>query len=278
MTTIADALELEIVAVSANLSRSADALEQLARRMRAEAEESSRHTRSAATAVEATTESAATVAAAIEEMSACIGDIGSQVTSASAIVAEATQCAESAVTHASILNSTVQHIEHVTGIINSIASKTNLLALNATIEAARAGSAGRGFAVVAQEVKSLSAQTTQALGDIERKAAAIRGAVESVQSATRSMSSVIGRIDHISSTIGGSIGQQTLASQRISENTATAAERTEQVFSMIEHVGALHEKTEQGAGQILDAAAELNRQAAALQHGAQQFTRRVRAA
>ena len=47
---------------------------------------------------------------------------------------------------------------------------------------------------------------------------------------------------------------------------------------MIEQVGALHEKTEQGAGHILGAAAEMNRQAAALQQGAQQFARRVRAA
>ncbi|MEA2978851.1 MAG: hypothetical protein QOF09_674 [Alphaproteobacteria bacterium] len=47
---------------------------------------------------------------------------------------------------------------------------------------------------------------------------------------------------------------------------------------MIERVGVLHAQTEQGAAQIVDAAAELNRQAAALQHGARQFTRRVRAA
>lgn len=58
----------------------------------------------------------------------------------------------------------------------------------------------------------------------------------------------------------------------------SAGERTEQAFSMIERVGVLHAQTEQGAAQILDAAAELNRQAAALQHGARQFTRRVRAA
>ena len=228
--------------------------------------------------MEATSGGASTVAAAIAEMSTGIGDIGAQVASASAIVAEATQSADAAVRHARILSATIQHIEHVTGIINSIASKTNLLALNATIEAARAGAAGRGFAVVAQEVKSLSSQTTQALGDIEQKAAAIRGAVQSVQTATSSMAGVIGRIDQISTVIGGSIDQQTLASQRISESTANAAEQTEQVFSMIERVGTLHEQTERGAVQILDAAAELTRQAAALQHGAQQFAGRVRAA
>ena len=58
-------------------------------------------------------------------------------------------------------------IAQVTGMISSVAFQTNLLALNAAVEAARAGDHGKGFAVVAEEVRALSARSSEAAQRIE---------------------------------------------------------------------------------------------------------------
>jgi methyl-accepting chemotaxis protein len=275
---IARAIETEILTVAAVVEHSATELETGARSMTSVLSDSQHHARLAASVSEETTTNAASVAAAIEELSTSIGEINAQVANASGIVAEATSCASRADDNACALAAAVKDIDQVATMITAIANQTNLLALNATIEAARAGQAGRGFAVVAQEVKALAAQTTKALAEIKDKTASVTKVIGTVQEATAALSGLMQQVEQISNAISDSVQHQDLAARRIAENVEGAAGRVRQVSSSISGASDLVHESARGAEQVLAAAAELNRQAAALSRDARDFTSRIRIA
>jgi methyl-accepting chemotaxis protein len=276
--TIARAIESEILTVAAAVEQSATELEACARGMSSMISESQQHASLAASVSAETTSNAAGVATAIEELSASIGEISNQVTNASSIVAEATSRATDAADNASALVTAVKDIDQVAGMITAIADQTNLLALNATIEAARAGQAGRGFAVVAQEVKALAGQTTKALAEIQNKTASVASVIGSVQDATAALSGLMLRVEQISTAIAGSVQHQDLAARKIAENVDSAAGRIRQLSESITGASDLVDQSGRSAEQVLAAAADLNRQAAALSHDAREFTNRIRVA
>ena len=82
----------------------------------------------------------------------------------------------------------------------------------------------------------------------------------------------------MSQAITGSVRMQSEATQRIAESVDGAAHRTRQVADTIAGVNDFASRTRTGAQQILQAVADLNRQAAALQQEAQAFVAHVRAA
>jgi methyl-accepting chemotaxis protein len=278
LEAVAVAFERDILAIAASIGHAATELEAFARGMTSVLDESQRHAHGASEAAADTTVSAASVASAIEELSASIADISTQVANASCVVEEATRCTDSAVTNTAALASTVKDIDQVATLITAIARQTNLLALNATIEANRAGEAGRGFAVVAQEVKALAAQTTNALAEIKDKTMSVGQVIMVVQNANAAMAESMREVSAISGAISDAVHQQNFVARKIAESVDSAAERTGEVSHSIAGVSELVQSSGRGADQVLAAAGELSRQAAALAHDAGEFVSRVRLA
>lgn len=92
------------------------------------------------------------------------------------------------------LHEKAREIHKITGLIDEIASRTNLLALNAAIEAARAGQSGSGFAVVAAEVRTLAKRTTAATKEI---GAMLREIDNQAEQAAGGIDAVSNRVDAI---------------------------------------------------------------------------------
>lgn len=91
------------------------------------------------------------------------------------------------------LGESSQEIGNIIELINDIAEQTNTLALNASIQAAMAGDAGRGFAVVADEVQRLAERAATATRQIETLVKTIQADTnEAIISMERSTTNVVG--------------------------------------------------------------------------------------
>ena len=242
------------------------------------AEETGAEAKTAASAGEHASASVQSVATATEELSSSVAEISRQVTQSSEV-------AERAVGEASNTNATVrslsdaaQKIGDVVKLISDIASQTNLLALNATIEAARAGDAGKGFAVVASEVKSLATQTAKATEDISAQITAMQSATTGVVQTIEHVSSTIGRMNEIATTIASAVEEQGAATQEIARSAQEAAKGTEQVANAIAGVNQATGETGKAADNVLASAEALGKQAETLRAEIDTFLANIRAA
>jgi methyl-accepting chemotaxis protein len=240
------------------------------------------HTREQAGTVAAASEQAAanvqTVAAATEELSVSIDEVGMHVQRSADVARQAAEGAKRTDETVKGLAAAAQQIGDVVGLIQDIASRTNLLALNATIEAARAGEAGKGFAVVASEVKSLANQTAQATGDIRTQIAAIQGTTSEAVAAIQAITATMGEMQAIGEAVADAVRQQHAATQEIARNVHQAATGSQDVSGNIGEVGRNAEQAGAAATEAASSAQDLAALADTLRGSIAAFLAQVRSA
>jgi methyl-accepting chemotaxis protein len=139
------------------------------------------------------------MSATMEQMSSNIKQTADNAAKTSQIANTATQMAEDGGLAVEQAVAAVESIAQKIGIIEDIASQTNMLALNAAIEAARAGEAGKGFAVVASEVRKLAERSQMAAGEISEIS---NMTLETTTKAGKLIKEVVPGIEQTSSLVG----------------------------------------------------------------------------
>lgn len=120
------------------------------------------------------------------------------------------------------LSDQTRSIGNFAGVIDEIASQTNLLSLNASIEAARAGDSGKGFAVVAEEIRKLADQSLNA-------AQQIGGIVQQIQTQTEQMVDAVHQAGEIVNSQNDSLGKTQDAFHKVNERVKMMADNLSQM-------------------------------------------------
>jgi methyl-accepting chemotaxis protein len=190
------------------------------------------------------------------------------------------------------LESKTRHVNQITEIITSVASRTNLLSLNASIEAARAGEAGRGFAVVADEIRKLAESAGRSADEISKLVAEIEHETHQVADEMRESGQVIteGREDvntiaHALEQIRAAVGEASARAEEIFQEADDQARDAERMVQSMQEVGRVSEANVAAVDEVaassqqqiaavsemVSASAELRELAAELRELAQRF-------
>ncbi len=273
---MAEILEGQVGTIIDMLGLTSEQLDGASKSLTTASQSATEEMRIAANLVTTTEAAMAAIRPGTEQLANSIAHVAQEISMATRATAMAAERENIAKERIAALQFAAEHVGSVVGIIENIASQTQLLALNATIEAARAGEAGRGFSVVAGEVKSLANQTAKFTGDIS-------GQIDEIQTATRfasdhisSMGKLIIDISATSNTISAAIEEQTASTNDISRSISDIATQSEQAAKSVGIAESAMSVAGAAAGEVAQAAEHVRLQSGILRRDFSSFLVQLR--
>ena len=147
-----------------------------------------------------------------------------------------------------------QGLMEISGVIQNIASETNLLAMNAAIEAAHAGETGKGFAVVADEVRKLAESSSVQTKTIE---AALKKITSSIKVVTDFSRDVVEKFVLIEKGVNTVSEQEHLIRRTMEEQS----ENSKNVLSSITDLRNLTQKVQRSSVEMLEGSKQITHEA-----------------
>jgi len=278
LLALAGAFESSVAQIVQSVGTAAEQLAQAARNMHRFAHDAGQQSAGAARDADSVSQSALKVSAGVSQLSKSILSIAANADQQAELGEAARGASRTGEDVIRSLAERTANIEGFVGLIQGVASQTNMLALNATIEAARAGEAGRGFAVVAAEVKALANQAHEATGQINQLVADIDSGATEADQVIGEVSRAMADLAEAAEKMRSAIGDQSDVAALIEQSAVDSAAGANQMARRIEEVAKAAGDAVQLSDEVQASAEGLTQIAQGLRSATTEFLSQLRAA
>jgi methyl-accepting chemotaxis protein len=278
LMSLAGAFETSVAKIVQSVGAAAEQLEKAAGSMNRFAREAGEQSANAARDATSASQSAMRVSASVSDLSKSILSIAATADQQAELGVAASGASKTGEKVIRALADQAANIETFVGLIQGVASQTNMLALNATIEAARAGDAGRGFGVVAAEVKALANQAHDATGQINEIVLGISSGATEADRVIGKVTHAMAELEQAATKMRATIGDQSSVATLIEQSAVDSAAGATQIAQRIDEVARAAGEAVQLSDEVQASAAGLTKIAQGLKSATDEFLSQLRAA